>query len=258
MTNLGLVSIITPSYNSSLFIVEMIESIISQTYANWELLITDDCSTDNSCEIIDSYVRKDARIRLFRLEKNSGAGVARNYSIRMAMGRFIAFCDSDDCWYPEKLNKQLAFMLEKRCSFSYTSYMTCNENSAITGIVVCNKTMNYRSLKKDNGIGCLTVIYDSYSLGKNYFPRIRKRQDWGLWLKIIEKSGIAYGMKEPLAIYRIRLGSLSCSKLSIVKYNIAIYKQILKYSSVRAYWVFLFSFLPNYFLKKIRLYIINI
>lgn len=257
MTDYGLVSIITPSYNSAAFISEMIESIISQNYTNWELLITDDCSTDGSLEIIRSYEQKDSRIKSFALKRNSGAGIARNYSIKMAKGNFIAFCDSDDVWYPDKLKKQLSFMIEQQCSFSYTSYMTCDENSLITGIIVCNKRMDYKSLTRDNGIGCLTVIYDASKLGKIYFPNIRKRQDWGLWLKIIKKCSIAYGMKEPLAVYRVRLNSLSHNKLSIIKYNIAVYKQILNYSSVRAYLTFLFSFLPNHFFKKLRLYIIN-
>lgn len=117
----GLVSIITPSYNSSRFISQTIESILSQTYTNWELLITDDCSTDKTREIVKSYQRKDPRIKFFQLKENSGPGVARNHSIEMAKGRFIAFCDSDDRWYPEKLEKQLAFMAKKRCMLSYTS-----------------------------------------------------------------------------------------------------------------------------------------
>ena len=112
MKDFDLVSIITPSYNSSSFIAQTIESILSQTYVNWELLITDDCSTDNTRDIVEYYQRKDSRIKFFQLKQNAGAAVARNHSIRMARGRYIAFCDSDDRWYPEKLEKQLAFMKE--------------------------------------------------------------------------------------------------------------------------------------------------
>ena len=123
MDNFGLVSIITPSYNSSSFIAETIESILSQTYLNWELLITDDCSTDRSVEIIERYIQRDSRIKLFRLEKNCGAGVCRNRSISEAKGRFIAFCDSDDRWRPEKLEKQLAFYArEGLCLILYLVY----------------------------------------------------------------------------------------------------------------------------------------
>lgn len=258
MVDYGLVSIITPSYNSSKFIAKTIEAVLSQTYTNWELLITDDCSVDNSCEIIKQYACGDPRVKLFHLEKNLGAGVARNYSIERAKGRFIAFCDSDDRWYSDKLEKQLAFMIDKECTLSYTSYMTCDENDQIMGIVVCNHRINYRSLKRDDGIGCLTAIYDSSKFGKIYLPDIRKRQDWGLWLKIMKECKIAYGMKEPLAIYRVHSNSISHNKFALIKYNVAIYRQVLRYSIIMAYGAFLFSFLPSYFFKKVRQYIINL
>lgn len=258
MKDHGLVSIITPSYNSSAFIGQTIESILSQTYTNWELLITDDCSEDNTQEIVDSYQQIDSRIKLFRLDKNSGAGIARNHSIKMAKGRFIAFCDSDDRWYPEKLEKQLAFMAKKRCTLSYTSYMTCDEMNTIIGIVVCNRQINYQSMKRDDGIGCLTAIYDSSVFGKIYLPDMRKRQDWGLWLKIMQECKIAYGMKEPLAIYRIHSNSISYNKFTLVNYNAAIYQRVLGYSWLRAYLTFFLGFLPSYFWKKLRLYLINL
>lgn len=139
MDNYGLVSIITPSYDCADFIGETIDSILSQTYTNWELLITDDCSTDKSRDIIREYADNDSRIKLLKLEKNSGAGVARNNSIKEAKGRFIAFCDSDDRWFPDKLEKQLAFMAAKDCQMSHTSYLTCDEVDKITGIVVCRR-----------------------------------------------------------------------------------------------------------------------
>lgn len=258
MTDYGLVSIITPSYNSAEFIAETINSILSQTYTNWELLITDDCSMDESCRIIRDYAAQDSRIQLFVLSKNSGAGVARNHSIQKAKGRFIAFCDSDDCWYPEKLEKQLAFMVEKQCGLSYTSYMTCNEEGLLLGIVVCVSRINYNSLKRDDGIGCLTAVYDTEKVGKVYLPDLRKRQDWGLWLRILSKCKVAYGMKEPLAIYRIRNNSISHNKYSLIKYNVRIYCDVLGYSKLRAYLAFGMVFLPSYFFKKLRLYIINI
>lgn len=258
MKDHDLVSIITPSYNSSAFIGQTIESIVSQTYENWELLITDDCSEDNTREIVDSYQQKDPRIKFFRLDKNSGAGVARNHSIEMAKGRFIAFCDSDDRWYPEKLEKQLAYMRDNDCALSYTSYMVCDESNTITGIVVSLTNISYTTLKRDNGIGCSTVIYDAEKVGKVFFPDIRKRQDWGLWLKILKKIKVAHGMKEPLAIYRIQKTSLSANKLSLIKYNIAIYRLVLKYPSILAYIFFFIINFPCIFIKKLRLRIINL
>ena len=127
MNDFGLVSIITPSYNCAGFIGETIASIQAQTYRNWELIITDDCSTDNSTQVIESYCRQDSRIKLLRLDSNSGAGAARNNSIRAARGRFIAFCDSDDRWTPDKLQLQLEFMTSNGYGLTYTSYDTCSE-----------------------------------------------------------------------------------------------------------------------------------
>ncbi|MGI6220070.1 MAG: glycosyltransferase family 2 protein [Bacteroidaceae bacterium] len=253
----GLVSIITPSYNSAEFIADTINSILSQTYSNWELLVTDDCSTDNSRAIVQSYAARDARVRLFCLEKNSGAAAARNRSIEEARGRFIAFCDSDDRWYPEKLERQLRFMRERNCALSYTSYMVCDEQNRNTGIVVCTHRVSFASLKRDDGIGCLTAIYDTEKVGRVFAPDLRKRQDWGLWLRVVARCRIAYGMKEPLAYYRIRSGSISRNKMSLVRFNISVYEKVLGYSRIRASLMFLFVFLPSYFMKKLRLRIIN-
>lgn len=257
MKNLGVVSIITPTFNSSQFICETIESIINQTYPYWELLITDDCSNDKTIDIIQKYILQDSRIKLFKLDKNSGAGICRNNSIMMATGRFIAFCDSDDCWMPNKLEKQLSFMIEKNCTLSYTSYMTCNEKSNIIGIVVCKKKITYKDMKHNDGIGCLTAIYDTTEFGKIYLPTLRKRQDWGLWLKILKECKIAYGMKEPLAIYRIRQNSISSNKLSLIKYNIKVYQEVLQFSKIKSLYYFFFIFLPTYFIHKTIIYIIN-
>lgn len=257
MDDLGRVSIITPSYNSASFIAATIESILLQTYPYWELLITDDGSTDRSVEIIERYIQKDSRIKLFRLEKNCGAGVCRNRSISEATGRFIAFCDSDDRWLPEKLEKQLAFMREKDCALSYTSYLTCNESGKISGIIIGRRRETYFSMRCDNGIGCLTAIYDTEKVGKAFMPELRKRQDWGLWLTILRDCGVAYGLKEPLAIYRIHSNSISKNKSSLVKYNLSVYKTVLGYSYFISYLFFFLLHLPSYFSKKLFLRLVN-
>lgn len=250
------VSIITPCYNSAKYIAATIDSIKAQTFEDWELLITDDCSTDDTVAIVESYAKDDERIKLFRLENNAGGGAARNNSIERATGRYIAFCDSDDRWYPEKLAKQLAFMEEKDCAFSYTSYMTCFEDGAIKGIVVCPHCETLRSNLRDSKIGCLTAMYDTEKVGKVYLPLIRKRQDWGLMIRILQRCGVAYGMKEPLALYRLREGSISSNKLDLVKYNIGVYRQVLGWSGVRSTLFFLLVFMPSYLKKKyiVRLY----
>jgi glycosyltransferase involved in cell wall biosynthesis len=257
MQDYGLVSIITPSYNCASFVAETIESIISQTYTNWELLITDDCSTDNSCEIIKQYVQQDSRISFFQLEKNSGAGVARNLSIKNAKGRFIAFCDSDDLWMPTKLEKQVACLKSTGASICYSSYLTCDMDSCTTGIVVAYKEITFRNICRDDSIGFLTCMYNAEAIGRTYMPTIRKRQDWGLKILLLQKARKAVGIIEPLAIYRLRSNSLSNNKFSLVKYNIAIYKEVLHYSAVHAWCKFLLDFMPHYIAKRIRLRIIN-
>lgn len=252
MTDYGLVSIITASFNCSAFIGETIESIQAQTYTNWELLITDDCSTDNSREVINSYADKDPRIRLLRLDKNSGAGIARNNSIREAKGRFIAFCDSDDRWKPEKLERQLAFMTENSYGLTYTSYDTCDEAGHSNGYAQCLRSLSYAKILRDNGIGCLTAIYDASKIGKHFMPSIRKRQDWCLWIDIIKKTGTAYGLQEPLALYRVRSGSISSNKIEMLRYNYAVYHDVLGYNRVISAVILAGYFLPYYFYKKFK------
>ncbi len=252
MENLGLVSIVTPSYNCSDFIGKTIESIQAQTYENWELLITDDCSTDDSCEIIRSYAAKDPRIKLMQFESNLGPGDARNNSIRMANGRFIAFCDADDRWYPDKLETQLRFMLQKNCSLSYTSYDECDESGKITGYVECIRKTNYAHILHDNSIGCLTAIYDAGKIGKHYMPSLRKRQDWCLWIDIIAHYGDAYGLDSPLAIYRVRKGSVSANKIKMLKYNFEVYNKALNYNKFASALLLCGYFMPYYIYKKIK------
>lgn len=255
--NSELVSIITPSYNSSKFIGETIKSILAQTYQNWELIITDDCSTDNTCEIIEEYIKNDSRIKLIKLNKNSGAGVARNTSIQNASGKYIAFCDSDDRWFPEKLAKQVWFMGVKKCLLSYSSYLLCDENNHIEGIVVSPKEETLKSMMRDDKMGFLTVIYNAEKLGKIYLPFMRKRQDWAWKLKVLQKCKVAYGMKEPLAIYRIRKDSISHNKKSLVRYNIEVYREIFGWSYLRSTLFFYSCFLPAYLKKKAFLKLLN-
>lgn len=257
MRNLGLVSIITPSYNCAQFIGETIESIQSQTYTNWELLITDDCSSDNSRDIIKCYAEKDSRIKLLVLEKNSGAGVTRNNSIKAAKGQYIAFCDSDDRWYPDKLEKQLEYMTTKNCAMCHTSYMTCDENNNITGIVICRRKETLATMCKDDKMGFLTVIYNAEKIGKVYMPTLRKRQDWALKLKILKICGIAFGMKEPLAYYRKREDSISSNKRLLIKYNIAVYREILGWSVIKSNIYFYCVFMPTHLIKLLFLKYLN-
>ncbi|MGY5393441.1 glycosyltransferase family 2 protein [Acinetobacter sp. NigerLNRRAM0016] len=220
------VSIITPSYNSAEFIEKTINSVLLQTYTNWEMLIIDDCSTDDSIGLIQSYIDKDARIKLIQLQKNSGAAVARNKGIQNAQGRFIAFLDSDDSWCYDKLEKQVHFMLENGYAFTYTAYHKVNELGENIGNMYIPDKVNYHQLLKTCIIGCLTAMYDVHKLGKMDFPLIRKRQDFALWLKILRYEPFAYGLQEDLASYTVRSDSISANKFKAAQYNWYLYRKI--------------------------------
>ncbi len=248
-----LVSIIMPTFNSAQHVEESIKSILAQTYTNWELIITDDNSTDDTRLILQRYASEHKRIKYFFLYKNSGAGYCRNNSIKHATGRYIAFCDSDDSWTPDKLERQLDLMEQKKCCLCYSAYYTCDEeDGSINGIVKVPEKLTLKDMKHDNKIGCLTGIYDSTWFGKFYMPTFRKRQDWGMFLKIMIKCEVAYGINEPLAYYRVNENSISSNKKSLVKYNAEVYKSIFGYSDLKAYCYLYFIFIPSYLTKKFK------
>lgn len=247
-----LVSVIIPTFNAAEFIEETINSVLQQSYSNFEILITDDSSSDDTWNILMDYSKKDKRIKVFRLTKNCGPGVARNNSIKHAEGRFIAFCDSDDQWLPDKLRKQISFMNEKDCALSYSSYKIIDESGNDKGQVLSKKSVDYRVMLRNNYIGCLTAMYDTEKVGKMFMPKIRKRQDWALWLNILKKTDKAYGILEPLAIYRLHDNSISTNKIKLVKYNYAIYRKIEDFSTVKSL-VRIFLFFFYYFKNKMNL-----
>ena len=251
-----LVSVVMPTHNGDRFLEDSIRSILAQTYANLELVITDDCS-DNivTLEILRRFQEQDTRVDVVYLKENKGPGYARNKSIERARGRYIAFCDSDDRWFADKLERQLAFMREKGCALCCSSYIVCNERNENIGIRISPVRITYKMMERDNKIGCLTAIYDIKKLGEKYYmPTLRKRQDWALFLIILQKCRIAYGMVEPLAYYRDRSHSVSSNKFSLVKYNVAVYHEILKFSWLKSYFYFFFLFLPTYAAKLYRRY----
>lgn len=220
------VSIVTPSYNSSSFILQTLKSAASQTFNNWEMIIVDDCSFDNSAEVIQQYASQDTRIKLIQLEKNSGAAVARNTAIEASSGRFIAFLDSDDLWHPEKLEKQINFMLEKDIAFSYSAYEKVDENGVPFQVMGVPEKTSYNDLLKTCVIGCLTAIYDTQKLGKVYMPTNTKREDFATWLNILKKVDYAYGMPEVLAQYRVYENQTSSKKVSMAKENWRLYRDL--------------------------------
>jgi len=248
-----LVSVIMPTYNTGRFLSDSIDCVLNQTYTNLELLITDDGSTDNTREIMESYKAKDPRVKVFYLQGNQGAGPARNKCIKEAQGRYIAFCDSDDRWMPDKLEKQIRFMEERQCSLTYASYILCDEDNQEKGIFIAPRIVTYAGMLRDDKIGCLTAVYDVQAMGhKFYLPSLRKRQDWAMFILILKECRKAYGMKEPLAYYRLRHNSISSNKLALVQYNARVYQEVLGFSPLRSY-LFLFTFfLPTYAVKILK------
>lgn len=242
------VSIVTPTFNASEFIGETISSIISQEFEYWELLITDDGSTDNTIEIIKSFQEQDPRIKLLVLKKNQGAGAARNNSIKNASGRYIAFCDSDDIWKPNKLQTQLDFMIKNNTQLTYSSYEVINSKNVPIKLVEVPQVITLKSMLGYNNIGCLTAIYDTKELGKIYMPTMRRRQDYALWLIILSKISFAKGLNESLAYYRLREGSISRYKYRLVYYNWLVYNVALKYGKIKSLYlliIFLFNILTK-------------
>lgn len=249
----GLVSVIMPTYNTGARLKDSIESVLRQTYQNIELLITDDNSDDKTTlDILRRYAIKDKRVKVFYHKQNDGAGAARNNSIYQACGQYIAFCDSDDRWAFDKIAKQVAFMQLNGHCLVFSSYFKCGKHGNVNGIVKAPAKLSFRMLKRDNKIGCLTAIYDASIYGKFYFPTIRKRQDWGMFLNMLSVCHYAYSLPEPLAYYNKCGASLSSNKFSLVKYNINIYRTILRFPLPKAVLYFLFLFLPTYSLKILK------
>lgn len=248
----NLVSIILPSYNVEKYIAQTIESVIAQTWQDWELVVTDDCSTDSTVGIIRWYKDRDSRIKLFVFSHNTGAGAARNHSIEKAEGRYIAFLDADDWWYPNKLQVQMDFMRSHRYEFVFSAFEYADESLNVTGVSYKPKRISHCSLKIGNNIGTPGVIYDTLRIGKLFMPNIRKRQDWAMWLQITERSGYAYSVNLPLWKYRLIPASLSSDKRSLMAYNLKIYTDFLGYSKLKALLIFYLLFLPNQLKKVIK------
>lgn len=223
----GLVSIITPTYNCGKYIAETIESVQAQTYQNWEMIIVDDCSTDNTKEIVRQYRVCDSRIKYYRFKNNLGAAAARTVSMKLANGQYMAFCDSDDLWVPNKLEKQIEFMNKNGYAFTCTAYEKINEKSESIGKV--RKTIvkcDYDRLLLDCPVGNSTVMYDVSKMGKFKVPNIKKRNDDALWLKMLKKEKYIWGMPDVLMKYRIRSRSISSNKISLIKYHWILYRSI--------------------------------
>ena len=221
----GLVSIIMPSYNTASFIEETIQSVLNQTYTNWELIIVDDCSTDNTNEVVDTI--KDCRIHYLKNEKNSGAAISRNKALREAKGQWIAYLDSDDLWMPEKLEKQIKFMEENGYVFSYTNYEEIDVDGYKTGVKVTGpKKITKTGMFNYCWPGCLTVMYDANKIGLIQIVDIKKNNDYAMWLKVCRKAD-CYLLDEILGQYRKgRVGSVSTHSIrTMIGWHYKLYRE---------------------------------
>lgn len=237
-----LISIITPTYNCGKFISETIKSVQAQTYKKWEMIIVDDCSKDNTEEIVLEFIKNDKRIKYHKLKNNSGAAVARTTAMDLANGSYMAFLDSDDIWIEDKLEKQLKFMKENNYAFTCTSYEQIDESGNLLNKVINPiKKCSYNRLLLDCPVGNSTVMYDVKKMGKFKVPNIKKRNDDALWLQILKREKYIYGFDSVLMKYRIRKNSISSNKLKVIKYHWILYREIEHLSIIRSlfhifYW----------------------
>lgn len=231
-----LISIVTPCFNAQKYIAETIHSVQNQSLEDWELLLVDDASTDQTKDIILGFQEQDPRIKYYRLKHNRGAAHARNIGIKNARGNYLAFIDADDLWLPDFLKKCLA----QNQSFVFTSAVRVDEKlKPILEPFIVPQKVCYSDILKSNSIICSTVFININQLGKRYMPLMRKRQDMGLWLQYLKKIDFAYGIQEPLAIYRIRKNSLSRNKLDVVKYQWQLYREVENISVLKSLYLML-------------------
>ena len=217
-SKLPLVSIITPTFNSENYILETVKSVQNQTYINWELIITDDFSTDKTSTLVKMLCKEDSRIVFFQLKKNQGAAVARNNCLKHAKGKYIAFLDSDDLWLKDKLSFQIQFMQQNKFPITYASYSYINEKGIdMKKIVGVKKKIGYYDYLKNTIIGMSTAIIDKSLVSKFEFKNIRTRQDTFLWISLLKTGVYAFGLDKVLVNYRYRSNSISANKFNAAR-----------------------------------------
>ena len=235
-----LVSIIIPVYNAEKFINDTINTVLNQTYQNYEVIFVNDCSTDNSVNIIKKY--KDKRIKIINNKTNSKAAITRNNGIKEASGRYICFLDADDLWDKEKLQKQVKFMKEKDCAFSFTGYEFADEKGRPNGKkVFIPEKINYKQALKNTTIWTSTVMFDMDKLSKEdiYMPIVDRGQDTATWWKVLKKIDYAYGLNEILSFYRRTNNSLSANKLTALKRTWNLYRNVEHLNIISSFYNFI-------------------
>ena len=246
--NSELVSIITPCFNSELFIEDTIKSIINQTYKNWELILIDDFSNDNTIKIIEKF--NDHRIKCFYNKKNIGPAYSRNLGLKESNGRFLSFCDSDDIWEKNKLQIQVKFMIDNDIPISYTSYSIIDlEGNELNKIIKSKKEINYYGYLKSTIIGMSTSMIDTNKVTNISFIDLRTRQDTYLWISLLKRGHKAYGIDDVLVKYRMHNNSISSNKYLAAKRVWYLYYNLEKLGIYRSIYYFIF-YAINSFKKK--------
>ncbi|TDO83866.1 glycosyltransferase involved in cell wall biosynthesis [Flavobacterium chryseum] len=252
-----LVSIITPTFNAEKYIRATLQSVLDQSYHNWEMILVDDASTDDTVKIIKAFAEKDNRFKLFKLDKNSGNGFARNVALEKATGKYIAYLDADDLWIPTKLEKQIQFLKANNLPFTFSFYDCIDEDgNSLNRRVEAPLNLTYNQLFFCNYVGNLTAIYDAEYFGKIIIEATEKRQDWRLWLTILKQIKVTKPVPEPLAFYRIRKDSISSSKFKLIKHNFGVYRDFHGFNLVSSIFLmtrFLFTqlIIKSKYIKKV-------
>ena len=232
MENKGLVSIIMPLYNSEKYVSDSIKSVLNQTYPYWELIIVDDCSTDSSVEVVNSF--NDDRIKLLHNGKNSGAAISRNYALREAKGKWIAFLDSDDIWVSTRLEEQLNFMIDHNYSFTYSDYRICYEGKWEKVIRTAPKKITRKKLFNYCYFSTITVMYDADIIGLIQIGDIKKNNDYAMWFEALKKTD-AYHYPRCLAFYIKHNNSVSSgNKIKLIKWHYYLFKNVLGYGKIKS------------------------
>lgn len=254
-----LVSIIMPAYNCETFIAEAIASVRAQTYRHWNLIVVDDCSTDGTARVAREWAERDPRVRVLSLLANRGTSAARNLGLAHSAGRYVAFLDADDIWAADKLDKQIAFMAQRKAGFSFTAYQKFS-SARLGGVISASPTVSWRDMLKGNRIGCSTVMLDAHAFVQIRFPTGPGRrdhypvwrslldperrmglveqggEDYALWLSLLRNGGLAHGLDQPLVRYRVHKASKSARKLRAVAAQWVVYRDVEKIPRLRAAW----------------------
>ncbi|MDA5092865.1 glycosyltransferase family 2 protein [Aliiroseovarius sp. KMU-50] len=230
------VSVIIPCFNAARYLERTIASVQAQSFADWEILLADDASTDGTLELAHSLAKSDPRIRVLEAIENGGAARARNRAMQAASGRYLAFLDADDCWRPEKLEHQIAHMQATGAALSYTEFVRHFDDGGSRHVKL-PETVNRNTLLRGNLIACSTAIYDREQLGLIEMPDVRMRQDFGLWLRILDQVPMAHGLCEPLTDYTVRTDSLSANKAKALGATWRLFHDVEGFGALKSTWL---------------------